>query len=320
MSWPLRNYDNEKDAAPVAALITSTCTIPVAAEEFARRVETWPKDQPVKRRVAEIDGKVVAYLRVGQFADNPKNAFMLSVLVDKATRKKGAGTALLEEAVEFTKRLNGSALVTIVMEEDKDGNSFAEKRNFKQVAKCFDSYLDLSQYAQSSHTAAKQRAEQSGYRIATLKEFELCEDTRRALYGAFYKADIDTPGIEYYGYTEWEDFDNEVFKLKSFKPESVTVAMKSDEFVGFSNVFKSTASKPGEMFTGFTGVVPEHRGNGLAYAMKVRGINYCIAEGAKRLKTENDTRNAPMLAVNKKLGFVEHPGEIMYVKELEASS
>jgi RimJ/RimL family protein N-acetyltransferase len=52
-------------------------------------------------------------------------------------------------------------------------------------------------------------------------------------------------------------------------------------------------------------VVAEHRGRGLAGAIKAESVRFTMREmpGLTAMITANDTGNAPMLAVNRRLGF-----------------
>lgn len=72
------------------------------------------------------------------------------------------------------------------------------------------------------------------------------------------------------------------------------------------------------MFTLLTGVAPEYRGRKIAQALKLIAILHGKGLGADSIRTQNDSINAPMLAINRKLGFVREDGLGHYglVKEL----
>ena len=52
-----------------------------------------------------------------------------------------------------------------------------------------------------------------------------------------------------------------------------------------------------------TGTLPEYRGRGLARAAKVATIRWAAESGLRFLVTSNDDQNAPMLALNERLGY-----------------
>ena len=70
-------------------------------------------------------------------------------------------------------------------------------------------------------------------------------------------------------------------------------------------------------WTFLTVILPEYRGLGIAFALKLRTIDAAIARGSPLILTENHEDNAPMRAINKKLGFVPDAQEVRYSRELE---
>ena len=69
------------------------------------------------------------------------------------------------------------------------------------------------------------------------------------------------------------------------------------------------------IFSGWlTAVLPKHRGQGIARALKIAGIVAAKAQGFEAIRTDNDTRNAPMLAINDSLGFRRLPAMVTLEK------
>jgi GNAT superfamily N-acetyltransferase len=62
-----------------------------------------------------------------------------------------------------------------------------------------------------------------------------------------------------------------------------------------------------------TGVDRPYRGRGLALALKLRTIRLARRYGAAYIRTHNDSENAPMLALNRKLGYQPEPGLQLFV-------
>ncbi len=69
-------------------------------------------------------------------------------------------------------------------------------------------------------------------------------------------------------------------------------------------------------WTSMTGVLPAYRGQGLALALKLRAIDAALARGCPLILTENHEDNAPMRAINRKLGFVPDAPGVSYTKTL----
>jgi len=57
-----------------------------------------------------------------------------------------------------------------------------------------------------------------------------------------------------------------------------------------------------------------HRGRGLGLAVKVEAPRRAKAAGMRELRTDNHSRNAPMLAINTRLGYRRLPGWIEVVR------
>jgi GNAT superfamily N-acetyltransferase len=68
--------------------------------------------------------------------------------------------------------------------------------------------------------------------------------------------------------------------------------------------------------TAFTGTARSHRGRGLARLVKLGSVAWAAAHGIERMLTGNDATNAPMLAVNRRLGYRQVSEHYSYVKEL----
>lgn len=97
-------------------------------------------------------------------------------------------------------------------------------------------------------------------------------------------------------------------------PAWITIAADGDRFVGTTRM--TLNADTGSMYITFTGVDPEYRGRGIALALKLLAVEKARQLGVRYLRTNNDSQNAPMLAVNQKLGYVPQPGLYVLLKDL----
>jgi RimJ/RimL family protein N-acetyltransferase len=67
----------------------------------------------------------------------------------------------------------------------------------------------------------------------------------------------------------------------------------------------------------FTGTHPEYRGRGLATLAKLSTLHWARARGIREIWTGNDSENAPMLAINRKLGYQPAGSRRKHVKPLD---
>ncbi len=74
--------------------------------------------------------------------------------------------------------------------------------------------------------------------------------------------------------------------------------------------------QPGVLFQGFTGILREYRGKGVAMALKMLTVKYARTHEYREIRTGNNTRNRPMLRINEAMGFVKQPVWIEFEKRL----
>lgn len=316
MSFSLREANYPHDAEAVAKIMTWWDEFTVNTADVIGSAEAFPKGQPVKRLVAEVGGEVVGYGRCCQFAPNPRNAFLLDAGVLPKHQNQGIGSALINALEPFAVENDASCIVGSVHEHRKESISMVERRGFMLKTRFFHSELDPQRFEIADFQPILNEVGASGYLIKTLADFPEGEETDRAFFDVCHSSDTDTPFTDYYGMPDYEDFQQMILGASWFDRRGVFLAVKDGAMVGLSNVNKGSKEFNGEMFIEFTGVVREHRGKGLAKAMKVRALEYAKACGGTLVRTGNNTANAPMRAVNNKLGFTEKPGWLMMVKEL----
>lgn len=70
----------------------------------------------------------------------------------------------------------------------------------------------------------------------------------------------------------------------------------------------------GNVWTGFTGVIREYRGRGIARAVKLAILKQAIEQNVTRVRTDNDETNEAMLHINEDLGYQRIPGVLSYRK------
>lgn len=63
------------------------------------------------------------------------------------------------------------------------------------------------------------------------------------------------------------------------------------------------------MYNMMTGVDEAYRGQKIAQILKLHSFQFAKEYGADFIRTHNDSLNAPMLAINRKLGYEPNPGE-----------
>ena len=73
----------------------------------------------------------------------------------------------------------------------------------------------------------------------------------------------------------------------------------------------------GQVWTGYTCCDPDHRGRGIARAVKLQSLAQAVELGVPYVYTVNDSENAPMLHINERLGYGPQPGLIALLKRVQ---
>lgn len=93
------------------------------------------------------------------------------------------------------------------------------------------------------------------------------------------------------------------------------VALHGDQAVALS--YLRFPPVRGCVWTGYTCCHPDHRGRGVARAVKLQTLAQAVELGVAAVYTDNDSQNAPMLHINERLGYVAKPGFVSLLKRVE---
>ena len=92
-------------------------------------------------------------------------------------------------------------------------------------------------------------------------------------------------------------------------PSSSRVEGDTDSVIGYASLFMLPGSTT-RAYHDMTAVRREFRGRGIARELKHATIAWAIDHGLTTLETGNDEANAPMRALNARLGYRPQPDEI----------
>lgn len=95
--------------------------------------------------------------------------------------------------------------------------------------------------------------------------------------------------------------------------DRIWVGVADGAAVGFSLL----SYRPvGIVETGYTGVLREYRGRGLARLLKLETLVQAANFGVEAVETDNDSENAPIIHLNQALGYSEITGQLEFAKRL----
>jgi mycothiol synthase len=260
--------------------------------------------------VTEFEHKIVGvseiYRHPGMYHPHK---FFGNIFVHPDHQKNGIGTALYQQALEFLTALEAICFRTQVAESDAHSLQFATARGFTESKRDFESLLEVKSF-DFSRFAELENVE--GVEFHTAKELD--STVFRQTFFDCFTTRADVPRSQDASPISFEFFQEQVLGDEYFLWDGTFIALdpSTDTILGFSGVYQG--AREGWMDQWLTATRRETRGRGIALALKLRVIKFALEHGYTTIRTDNDTRNAPMLAINDKLGFVRQPALISMVK------
>lgn len=252
----------------------------------------------VRRFLLELDGPVaVAGLRDrGAFYE-----FEVGVLPEFEGR--GLGRELYARLLRELEALPPKRTLAFVKESHPYALAFAARRGWRESLRGYHQHLDLAAFDPAPFEGLRRRLEAEGY---AFHSYAVLPDPER-LYPLLRQTYLDVPRSGEAEPLSLEEFRRRFVLHPAFHPQTSFVAVREGEWAGLSLVRRRGESG---LHSAMTGVLPAHRGRGLATALKVCSILEARRLGFAELHTNNAAGNAPMLAVNARLGFVREPAQI----------
>ncbi|GMA17260.1 GNAT family N-acetyltransferase [Deinococcus metallilatus] len=257
-----------------------------------------------RRWVVEEGGEVRGLAHLYFFPFDPPGSLHASILVQPEARGQGVGRALWAVLEQAAREAGASGLTADVSDTDPQSLAWAERRSFHQHAHRFASELDLGTFDETPYLDALARAEDQG---VTFTDLGGADEATLERYLDFY-ADrlIETPDLA--GHPRWPLAQvRETLHLDhAAYPKWLILAVGPDgEWLGTTAMVRYREMAYNEL----TAVHPRARGRGLALPLKLHAIRRAREAGLTFMRTNNHSRNAPMLAVNRRLGFEARPGK-----------
>lgn len=295
------------DAEIVTAIINRDQPEPLGVEQVRERLNAPATSTNEWRLVAETDdGQVVGYGHALRDDWMEPGLFWANIAVAQAARRQGIGSLIHEALLDWLRPRNGATLLISVYDHLPQSVQFAEGRGFEIERHIFESTLDLTTFDEQPLLSALDAAQAAGLRFATMADLGDTEEARRKLWEVETLTVRDIPGLSDASERPFESFNEEVCGASGYRPECQIVALDGEAWVGLTRLDPTEATEA--MYNAITGVLPAYRGRGAALALKLLAIRAARRHGARYLRTNNDSQNAPMLAVNRKLGYQPTPG------------
>lgn len=302
------------DFAGVVALLNTVNDEPMTAEQLEAIHGRFPATG-LRHRMVAVDetGCIVGYANTSRTTNTPAGEFWFTLVTAPGARRQGVATALLAELEGWVRTQGGTRVVTGIPDDDRIALTFGQGRGFHVESIQLESSLDIPAFSEAPFAGVVEQVERSGIRFLTFAD----QPDEAKLYELYKVTDLDSPGylgldpVLYPPFNQWHE---EMFGDGRTLPEGIFIAANGERWVGCTILQK--AGDQGGLYNEYTGVLREYRGRQIALALKLLATRFAKAYGAPYMTTKNNSKNGPMLAVNRKLGYVKVSGRAWLMREL----
>lgn len=315
MTFAIRPFA-PSDYEAAARIATLALGHAIDAEELRYQDEHRPAKCKHSWWVAAADGQVLGACGYDQYIGRyHPHKFALTAWVHPQHQNCGIGTALYETVMTALARHEPISVAAQTRESVPAGVRFLTRRGFREAMRSWQSALELERFDPAAHADAESGLREHGIRVVSHTDLAADPDRDRKLFELANTTRLDIPSPEPHTPLDYQTW-LERQKNPNFLPDGFFVAVDGDRYIGLSTLWRSVDKA--ELQTGVTAVRREYRNQSIARGLKVHALAWAKRQGYQRVITFNATTNAPMLAVNERLGFVREPAWIEFIKLLQA--
>lgn len=295
--------------------------VPRHVQNYVERDETLEAKNPdiaFKRWVYELDGQIVGYASHTHGLWNfHSQKFYIDVRVHPDYQKQGIGTQLYNLLGESIAPHDPPTIFAEVFEPHTDALSFAQKRGYEITLREGELRLNVADFKPSKFETLMQSIAEQGVIIKSMAGWaQEIPNMDREVYDLDMAISVDVPMSEPFVSPLFETWHETVWQRETHLKEGLMLARHNGQFIGLSMIWRNRGSTI--VNQDLTGVVRQYRGKKLGLALKMRVINYCIANGYTSFRTQNEQDNMSMLKTNQHLGFQKQPDWIFVTNRFAA--
>jgi GNAT superfamily N-acetyltransferase len=294
----------EDDYAAAARLLAACYTDRIITEAGMRHFAAGTPERAQRRFwLAERDGEVVGWATAGlNHESSDPGAGWAGVSVHPEQRRRGIGGGLWTAVAEHLDRI-GARRTGSSGDDSEPTERFAVARGFRKTLTQRISSLDPRKLPPPPAPPAG----------VDLLPFSAFADDPRQVWRLDVETSADIPldqPIEDVRYDEWLAM---YWSFPGVDHGLSLVAVVDGEPAAFTMLRVDPES--GRAETHMTGTLRAFRGRGLALLVKQHSLAAAAARGVELALTENDETNAPMLAVNTRLGYRPSSSRVSFVRD-----
>ncbi len=310
----LRPAEPERDFGELAAWFSSLEDEPTTEPGLKEEYEKYR--QRIIAKVAE-DEQGGFYWAMRNKVEPERMSVYLFVRPEQ--RGQGIGRQLYEAMTQAATAAQAKKLRVSVWDTSPECRAFAERRGFTELRHHFAMALDLDAFDDRPYDAIIASLESEGFQFTSMEALGNTEDAQRKLYFLNDSVCITTPGAEgEHPWVSFEDFQKSVCQTAWYKPggQMVVIDTATGDWAAMSAITRLEGND--YAYNLFTGVDVRYRGRKLGQAVKVTALRYAREVlKVQKVHTHHNMKNLPMIAIDRKLGYVQMPGTFLMEKVLE---
>lgn len=272
----------------------------LATEPARARRRTWVADED--GIVGWSAGALVAH------SDRDDVGWLMAGVLPEA-RGRGLGSALFELAERHLLDLGARRLLS-GSTDDAASRRFLSTRGFTHTHTTRLSRVDPREIDRGELVGLAAEKEREGF---TLVPFAAFRERPELIHAVDLEASLDVPVDEPIARLPLNEWIEENWQHPLLAHEGSFAVVLDDSPVAMAGLRVNVDD--GRAFNDFTGTLREFRGRGLARLAKLASLVWAADHGITQIATENDETNAPMLAVNTRLGYKPFAAELSWLRE-----
>lgn len=245
--------------------------------------------------------------------------FNLYLYVEPGQRNQGLGSQIYEELIAALHGLNGNTVRVRIVDNDPGSLKFAERRGFHQRAHQIAMELNLQGFDDKPYEPIIDRLQTEGFRFTSMEALGNTQELQHKLYLLNDMTNSETPGSGgEHAWVSFEDFQLRVCQANWYNPagQMLVIDDSTAEFVALSaiTIFEGNDFA----YNLHTGVDKRYRGRKLGQAVKVHALRFARdVLKAPTVRTHHNQLNEPIIAIDRKFGYVQIPGYYSMEKEIQ---
>jgi mycothiol synthase len=257
---------------------------------------------PMQRWCLREGEAIIACGEYRQIAENsPPNRLFINIVVHPGYRGRGLGGQLYLLLMEHLAHQNDLLLRATVRAEDAHSLAFMQRRGFVFEQSLQEWALSLAPISGEPIMLREAKLPNAQMVICSVAELQIDSERNRKLHRLIASIRRDMLPATDCAVFSYETFEANYLDHPTFFPEMAFVAIHSGEYIGYSDLRDDGAEG---LLNNLTGVLPHYRRQGVAMALKVRGLE-CARQGEyRRVRTFCSAENTAIKALNKRLRFV----------------